>query len=203
MIPVKYECDLNNLTCASARLKFSLTEKLTNGALVTPTPGGLMMHIVFIHYSGVIMGAIAHQINTVMIVYWTVYSGADQRKHQSSASLAFAWKIHRWPLNFPHKGPVTRKCFYLMTPSCSICHIQCQAIVWNSDHTLSKYTFKWRINPTWWRIKWWPVNSPHKDQWRRASMFTLICTWLNVWVNNRGAGDLRRLQAHDDVAVMK
>ena len=47
--------------------------------------------------------------------YSTVYSGADQRKHQSSASLA-----HRWPVNSPHKGPVTRKCFHLMTSSCFI-----------------------------------------------------------------------------------
>ena len=43
--------------------------------------------------------------------YSTVYSGADQRKHQSSASLAFVWGIDRWPVNSPHKGPVTRKMF--------------------------------------------------------------------------------------------
>ena len=41
--------------------------------------------------------------------YWIVYSDADQRKHESSASLAFVWGIHRWPVNSPHKGPVTRK----------------------------------------------------------------------------------------------
>ena len=41
----------------------------------------------------------------------TVCSGADQRKHQSSASLAFVRGIHRWPVNSPHKGPVTRKMF--------------------------------------------------------------------------------------------
>ena len=41
----------------------------------------------------------------------SVYSGADQRKHQSSASLAFVWRIHRWPVNSPHKGAVTRKMF--------------------------------------------------------------------------------------------
>ena len=45
------------------------------------------------------------------IVYPTVSSGADQRKHQSSASLAFVWGIHRWPVNVAHKGPVTRKTF--------------------------------------------------------------------------------------------
>ena len=44
-------------------------------------------------------------------VYSTVYSGADQRKHQSSASLTFVQGIHRWPVNSPHKGPVTRKMF--------------------------------------------------------------------------------------------
>ena len=48
----------------------------------------------------------------------TVYSGADQRKHQSSASLAFVRGIHRWPVNSPHKGPVTRKYFHLITSSC-------------------------------------------------------------------------------------
>ena len=47
-----------------------------------------------------------------------------------------------------------------------------------------------------------PVNSPHKDQWRGALMFSLICVWINGWVNNREAGDLRRYRAHYDVTVM-
>ena len=64
------------------------------------------------------MGAMASQITSLTIVYSTVYSGADQRKHQSSASLAFVRGIHRWLVNSPHKCPVTRKCFHLMTASC-------------------------------------------------------------------------------------
>ena len=56
------------------------------------------------------MDAIASQITSLTIVYSTVYSDADQRKHQSSASLAFR-RIHRWPVNSPHKWPVTRKMF--------------------------------------------------------------------------------------------
>ena len=64
-----------------------------------------------IHYNGVIMGAMASQITSLTIVYSTVYSGADQRKHQSSASLAFVWGIHRWPMNSPHKSPATQKMF--------------------------------------------------------------------------------------------
>ena len=64
-----------------------------------------------IHYSDVTMGTIASQITSLTIVYSTVYSGADQRKHQSSASLAFVRGIHRGPVNSLHKWPVTRKMF--------------------------------------------------------------------------------------------
>ena len=63
------------------------------------------------HYNDVIMGTIASQITSPTIVYSTVYSDADQRKHQSSASLAFVRGIHRGPVNSPHKWPVTRKMF--------------------------------------------------------------------------------------------
>ena len=64
-----------------------------------------------VQYSDVIMDAMASQITSLTIVYSTVYLGADQRKHQCSASLAFVRGIHRWPVNSPHKGPVTRKMF--------------------------------------------------------------------------------------------
>ena len=65
---------------------------------------------------------------------------------------------------------------------------------------------KWKHFPRHWPfvrgLNWSPVNSPHKGQWRRALMFTLICVWINGWVNNREAGDLRRYRAHYDVTVM-
>ena len=60
------------------------------------------------HYSDAIMGAMASQITSLTS---TVFSGADQRKHQSSASLAFVRGIHRWSVNSPHKWPVTLKMF--------------------------------------------------------------------------------------------
>ena len=63
------------------------------------------------HYNDVIMGTIASQITSITIVYSTVYSGADQRKPQSSASLALVREIHQWPVNSPHKWSVTRKMF--------------------------------------------------------------------------------------------
>ena len=57
------------------------------------------------------MGEIASQITSLTIVHSAVYSGSDQSKHQSSASLAFVRGIHRGPVNSPHKWPVTRKMF--------------------------------------------------------------------------------------------
>ena len=48
----------------------------------------------------------------------------------------------------------------------------------------------------------WPVNSSHKGQWRWALMFYLICAWINGWLNNGEAGDLRRYRAHYDAIGM-
>ena len=64
-----------------------------------------------VHYNDVIMRMMAFQITSLRIVYSTVYSSADQRKLQSSASLAFVRGIHRWPVNSSHKGPLTQKMF--------------------------------------------------------------------------------------------
>ena len=63
------------------------------------------------HNDDVIMTMLESQITSLTVVYSIVYSGVHQRKHQSSASLAFVREIHRGPVNFPHKWPVTRKMF--------------------------------------------------------------------------------------------
>ena len=63
------------------------------------------------HSNDVLMGPMASQITSLTIVCSSVYSGADQRKHKSSASLAFVRGIHRGPGISPHKGSVTRKMF--------------------------------------------------------------------------------------------
>ena len=65
----------------------------------------------FVHCNDVIMGAMVSQITSLTIVYLTIYSGANQRKHQSSASQAFVRGIHRSPVNSTHKWPATRKMF--------------------------------------------------------------------------------------------
>ena len=86
------------------------------------------------------MSVVASQITNLTIVYATVYSGADQRKHQSSTSLAFVRRIHRRPVNSPHKGPVTRKMFsfddVIMAISCAVSQI-------TYFHIFISYYFMW------------------------------------------------------------
>ena len=72
------------------------------------------------------MSAMASQITSLTIVYSTVYSGTDQRKHQSSALLAFVRGIHWGPVNSLHKGPLTRKIF----PFDDVIMISIQYILW-------------------------------------------------------------------------
>ena len=72
--------------------------------------------------------------------------------------------------------------------------------LWHDD------VIKWIHFPRYWPfvrgIHQSPVNSPHKGQWRGALMFSLICTWINGWVNNGEAGDSRHHRSHYDVTVM-
>ena len=65
----------------------------------------------------------------------------------------------------------------------------------------------WKHFPRYWPfvrgIHRWPVNSPHKGQWCTTLMYSFICAWINGWVNNREAGELRPHRAHYDVVVMR
>ena len=77
------------------------------------------------------------------------------------------------------------------------------------EHVWFKFhddVIKWKHFPRNWPfvrgIHRSPVNSPHKGQWRGALMHSLICVWINDWVNNSEAGDLRRYRIHYDVTVM-
>ena len=155
------------------------------------------------------MGATASQITSLTIVYSSVFSGADQRKHRRSASLAFVWRIHRWPVNSPHKWRVTRKMFpfddvTMIIYGASLCFLQYtrEEAYWPEHDDV----IKWKHFPRYWPfvrgIHRSPVYSPHKGQWRGALMFSLICVWINGWVNNREAGDLRRYRAYYVVTVM-
>ena len=90
----------------------------------------------------------------------------------------FVRGIHRWPVNSPHKGQ------------------------WRGALMMKT----WKHFPRYWPfvrgIHRSPVNSPHKGQWRRALMFSLICPWINGWVNNPDTCDSRRHRTRYDVTVM-
>ena len=79
-------------------------------------------------------------------------------------------------------------------------------MLWSIFFNLHDDVIKWRHFPRYWPfvrgIHRSSVNSPHKGQWRGTLMFSLICAWINDWVNNGEAGDLRRYRAHYDVTVM-
>ena len=165
------------------------------------------------------MGAMASQITGVSIVSSTVCSGAYHGKHQSSASLVFVRGIHGKPVNSPHKGPVTRKLFPLMTSSCNE-NSRMRVILtetWIEESRklfmmLSKthahffmdqddvITSALLVLCEW--IHRSSVDSCLKGQWRGALTFSLICTRTNDWANNRDADDLRHNRAHYDVTVI-
>ena len=87
------------------------------------------------HYNDVIMGVMASQITNLPIGYSTVYLVADQRKHQSSASLAFVRGIHRSQVNSPHKRPVMRKMFPFDDVIMMAANVRPWLLCWRSDAT--------------------------------------------------------------------
>ena len=109
------------------------------------------------------MGSMASPITSLTLVYLTVYSGADQTKHQSSASLAFVWGIHRRPVNSPHKGLVTRKMF----PFDDVIMTECNL-----------YSY---FVPISWLLLIWRGKEPGLLQpwyWNKLN----TCVWICVWV---------------------
>ena len=91
--------------------------------------------------------------------------------------------------------------------------LPCANTIWNTENNDKKFMAyhgdvinKWKHFPPYWPfvrgIRRSPVNSPHKDQLRGALMFSLICVWINGWVNNRDAGDLRRYRSYYDFTIM-
>ena len=113
------------------------------------------------HYSDVIIGAMASQITNLKVVCSTT----DERKHQSSASLAFERGIHRWPVNSPYKGPVTRKKVSIWwRDRVSGAHVRPP---WINSHNMITYevmtcTSFWHYRPFVMGIHLSPLNFPYK-----------------------------------------
>ena len=102
---------LSRPQCVNRSLSMAWVGGLHSVKLLPAVYFAVMIYLMLTHYDDVIMTTLASQITNLAIVYSIVYSDVDQRKHQSSASLAFVRGIHRGPVNSPHKWPVTRKMF--------------------------------------------------------------------------------------------
>ena len=124
------------------------------------------------HYSDVIASTMASEITSVFTVYSIVCSGADQRKHQSPESPAFVWGIRRWPVNSPHKWPVTRKMHFFDDEI--MIHFM---IVWWLQDTLSTLQDIFR------EINRWPVDSPPK--WRVMRSFDVLLWIISKKFSNK------------------
>ena len=106
-----------NITAISARGQWVNTQSVVRFCKISHT-----IDLSLGHYSDVIMGMMASQITSLTIDCSTVYPGADQRKHQSWASLAFVQGIHQWPVDSLHKWPVTQKMFPLDDVTMEVLH---------------------------------------------------------------------------------
>ena len=143
-------------------------------------------HVTYVacHYAGVIMSSMASQITSVSMVCPTVCSGADQRKHQSSAPLAFVGRIHRSPVNSHQKRPVTRK----MCPFDDVIMLYHQVFVsqfikihFQEDKTVYftlSHVYKWPGDSVWPELSADPFNikTPAK-QYMDADYIDRIILW--------------------------
>ena len=120
------------------------------------------------HDCDVMMSAVASQITGVSIVYSNVCSNADQRKSQSSASPAFVRGIHRWPVNSPHKEPVTRKMLSVDDVIVLIPKVIYISLLWSYSVPRTKYVRESKV---------WNNRLP------RGPMAT-SCTWVKKWQGN-------------------
>ena len=150
----------------------------------------------FAHYNDVIMGAMASQITSLAIVYSIVYSGADQRKHQSPASLAFVLRIHRLPVNSRHKWPVTRIIFpfddVIMTKvfvtwldllCCHLCPLFSTQITFHHIYIFLSITD-------------WNIARPHISSPQWYSLYP--CSWYSI---DGGQPKLNVLASEDHICI--
>ena len=117
---------------------------------------------VYFHYGDVIMGAMASEITSLTVVYLVVYSGEDQRKHQSSASLAFVRGIHRWPRVNERLSKQSRG-WWFETPSRSLWR-HCNDAQCSSYHHPNEITDSVAIHALFWYVVMWRISQTY-DQY--------------------------------------
>ena len=163
----KYSSWIDSFICLVTALSMTRAKKNYNPVFLTRM---VSTHSVIKHYSGVIMGAMASQITSLTIVYSTVYSGADQRQHQSSALLAFVREFtgHRW---IPRtNGQWRGKCFHLCRHHDEYGDESCAADIHGNS-----YTGWWESID--WHLHW--ANGLHKYY-----MMYIDATEADYWMLN-------------------
>ena len=132
------------------------------------------------HYNDVIMGEMVSQITSLTIVHSTIYSGADQRKHQSSASLAFVQGIHQWLVNSPHRWPEMQKMFpfdnvimYYWNLMSSIHWSKMRGIYCRLLDSLHKWSVMWKL---FWCLAF--LSVPCKEYLTAAIQRSINLPWL-------------------------
>ena len=135
-----------------------------------------------VQYSDVIMGMIASQITSLTIVYSTVYSDADQRKHQSSVSLAFVRGIHRGPVNSSHKWPVVREIFpfddVIMWDNCLDLEYDLLICSWKGSGSQMFFISFVNVRMRKWHHEKLPLLKQH------MSIYTDLM-WYSIWIDNK------------------
>ena len=151
MVAAKLRCCMNVYDYVSSVYK---QPQPVLGRFAIQIANVVALRVNILHYSDVVMSAMAPQITGVTIVYSTVCTGADQRKHQSSASLALLRGNHRWPMNSPHKGPGTRKIFsFDDVIMCLISNVSSMRRAWISvTHCIIKNVLKNSRSYVYWNI---------------------------------------------------
>ena len=131
-----------------------------------------------------------HKVGTITTLF--PVSALRVSPHHLFSNLA--WNLYRRQQNFPYQASL--ECLQIIS-----------TLIIYSFASTHDNVIKWKSFPRHWPfvrgIHRFPVNSPHKGQWRGTLMFSLICARINCWVNNREDGDLRRHHAHYDVIVMR
>ena len=128
-----------------------------------------------------------------------IYSNRPQGVKPSSRKYQVANKFSGVLMLCAQFGPIDGCCFDT--------HSHCQQTLANLViTTFHDDIIKWKHFPRYCPfvrgIHWSPENSPHKGQWHGALKFSLICAWINGWVNNREAGDLKCHHTHYDVTII-
>ena len=117
---MQYSCPIPNKNKPRTNAHIDIYGELThqqNGAMMICSVWTAFKIFIWYHYIDVMMPKMACRITSLTVVYSTVYSDADQRKHHSSVSLAFVWGIHRDRCIPRTKGQLRGKCFHSMTSS--------------------------------------------------------------------------------------